>query len=177
LNLKRTAFYLFLLSALAAQASLGIENLKLNKKLDYQSDSINGPLITGDDAQSGFQMGKTNYVIIYGEGCFNSKRQARRTVDIYNKYRDHVHFVVIDLDMRRSPAQQELVKQYYRGYIPHLVVLDSNGKALYDSDGEMDSRTIEGVFERSWEAGRLGSPKALSQPSDQAPRTRHETGN
>jgi hypothetical protein len=76
-------------------------------------------------------------VIIYGEGFFNSKRQAQRTVDLYNKYRERVHFVVVDLDLRRSPAQQELVKRYYNGYIPHVVVLDADGQALYDADGEV----------------------------------------
>ncbi|MGA6988454.1 MAG: hypothetical protein WBZ01_20530, partial [Terriglobales bacterium] len=78
---------------LSAQMLFGIDNLKLNTKLDYQSDSLDGALITGDDAQSGFVAGKVNYVIIYGEGCFNSKRQARRTVELYNKYRNQVHFV------------------------------------------------------------------------------------
>jgi hypothetical protein len=135
--------------ALAGRASFGIDNLKLNAKLDYLSDSLDGPLITGDDAPSGFLPGKTNYVIIYGEGCFNSKRQARRTVELYNKYRDRVHFVVVDLDVRRSPEQQQLVKQYYRGYIPHVVVLDSDGKALYNSDGEVESRAIERIFQKS----------------------------
>jgi hypothetical protein len=129
---------------------LGIDNPKLNQKLDYQSDSIDGPLITGDDAQSGFQPGKINSVIIYGEGCLNSKRQAQRTVDLYNKYRDRVHLVVVDLDLRRSPAQQELVRRYYRGYIPQVVVLDADEKALYDADGEVASRTIEDLFEQSW---------------------------
>jgi hypothetical protein len=62
-------------------------------------------LITGDDAQSGFVAGKPNYVIIYGEGCFNSKRQARRTVDLYSKYRSKVHFVVIDLELGEIPGQ------------------------------------------------------------------------
>ena len=154
---KRTVFQLFLLSALAAEASFGIDNLKLNQKLDYQSDSIDGALITGDDAQSGFLAGKTNYVIIYGEGCFNSKRQARRTVELYNKYRNQVHFVVVDLDVRRSPEQQQLVKKYYQGYIPHVVVLDGNAKALYDSDGEVNSGVIEGVFEKSFELSRQSS--------------------
>lgn len=147
--IRRTAFHLFSLSALVSQAVFAIDNLKLNPKLDYQSDSLDGPLITGDDAQSGFLPGKTNYVTIYGEGCFNSKRQARRTVELYNKYRDRVHFVVVDLDVRRSLAQQQLVKRYYQGSIPHVVVLDSNGKALYDSAGEVDSRTIEGIFAKS----------------------------
>ncbi len=161
--MRRKAFQLFLVSALAAQAGFGIDNLKLNQKLDYGSDSLDGPLITGDDAQSGFQPGKTNYVIIYGEGCFNSKRQARRTVELYNKYRDQVHFVVVDLDVPRSPEQQQLVKRYYQGYIPHLVVLDADGKALYNSDGEVESRVIEGIFEKSFAGSspfgqrRLGS--------------------
>ncbi len=154
---KRMAFQLSALLVFAAPWLFGIDNLKLNQKLDYQSDSIDGPLITGDDAQSGFVPGKTNYVIIYGEGCFNSKRQARRTVDLYNKYRDRVHFVVVDLDVPRSPAQQELVKRYYQGYIPHVVVLDGNGKVLYNAAGEVESRVIEGLFEKSWAQSRQAS--------------------
>ena len=126
-----------------------IENLKLNSKLDYASDSLDGPLITGDDAQSGFVAGKPNYVIIYGEGCFNSKRQARRTVDLYSKYRSKVHFVVIDLDVQRSPEQQKLVKQYYKGYIPHVLVLDAHGEALYNQSGEVESEYIEDIFRDS----------------------------
>src|ERR1700752_1588713 len=119
--MKRLVLHLVLLSMLSSPLLFAIDNLKLNQKLDYRSDSLDGPLITGDDAQSGFIRGKTNYVIIYGEGCFNSKRQARRTVDLYNNYRDRVHFVVVDLDVRRSAEQQTLVKQYYKGYIPHVV--------------------------------------------------------
>lgn len=130
-------------------SAFAIDNLKLNPGLDYSSDSLDGPLITGDDAQSGFVPNKPNYVIIYGEGCFNSKRQARRTVELYNKYREQVHFVVIDLDTKRSPEQQDLVKQYYKGYIPHVLVLDGRGKAIYDESGEVESGTIEGLLQRS----------------------------
>jgi hypothetical protein len=101
-----------LLLSLSSQV-FGIDNLKLNTSLDYSSDSLDGPLITGDDAQSSFGPGKTNYVIIYGEGCFNSKRQARRTVELYSKYRNQAHFVVVDLDEKRSPEQQKLVKECY----------------------------------------------------------------
>jgi hypothetical protein len=162
-SMAKTVCQLFLVSALAAQAVFGIDNLKLNQKLDYRSDSLDGPLITGDDAQSGFLPGKTNYVIIYGEGCFNSKRQARRTVDLYDKYRDKVHFVVVDLDVRRSPEQQQLVKQYYQGFIPHVVVLDASGKALYNSDGEVDSRVIEGLFEKSFAQSRQSSKGPASE--------------
>jgi hypothetical protein len=70
--MKETAIGLVFL--LLSSFGFGIDNLKLNPKLDYASDSLDGPLITGNDTQSGFVAGKPNYVIIYGEGCFNSKR-------------------------------------------------------------------------------------------------------
>jgi len=54
------------MSMLSSPLLFAIDNLKLNSKLDYTSDSLDGPLITGDDAQSGFVPGKPNYVIIYG---------------------------------------------------------------------------------------------------------------
>ena len=146
--MKRLIRLLWLL-LLAAPTLSAIDSLKLNPHLDYGSDSLDGPLITGTDNQSGFVSGKTNYVIIYGEGCFNSKRQARRTVELYNKYRSQVHFVVVDLDVQRSPEQQELVKKYYQGYIPHVLVLDAHGEPLYNQSGEVDSAVIEDLFKRS----------------------------
>src|SRR3984885_1261240 len=147
--MKKTLLQLSLLLTLTGTTSFAIDNLKLNSQLNYSSDSLDGPLITGDDALSGFVAGKTNYIIIYGEGCFNSKRQARRTVELYNKYRSQVHFVVVDLDVQRSPEQQELVKKYYRGYIPHVLVLDAHGEPLYNEAGEVDSGIIEDLFKRS----------------------------
>jgi thiol-disulfide isomerase/thioredoxin len=155
--MKKTLLQLSMLLMLASPASFAIDNLKLNSQLDYSSDSLDGPLITGDDAQAGFVAGKTNYVIMYGEGCFNSKRQARRTVELYNKYRNQVHFVVVDLDAKRSPEQQKLVKQFYKGYIPHVVVLDGNGNPLYNSSGEVDSKEIEGVFAKSFSESAVDS--------------------
>ena len=119
---------LILWTALQMPALAG-ENLKLNPKLDYSSDSQDGPLITGDHMDEGPVAGKPTYVIIYSEGCFNSKRQARRTVSLYEKYSGRVQFVVIDLDRSLSTAQQLLEKKYFRGYIPHVVVLDRSGAA------------------------------------------------
>ena len=155
--MKKTLLQLSLLLTLTVTTSFAIDNLKLNSQLDYSSDSLDGPLITGDDALSGFVAGKTNYVIMYGEGCFNSKRQARRTVELDNKYRNQVHFVVVDLDAKRSPEQQKLVKQFYKGYIPHVVVLDANGNPLYNSSGEVDSKEIEGVFAKSFSESAVDS--------------------
>jgi len=118
------------------------EDLRLNPRLDYSSDSQDGPLITGSDMQAGAVSGKPNYIIIYGEGCFNSKRQARRTVNLYEKYRGRVNFVVIDLDRKRSPKQQDLLAKYYKGYIPHVVLLDQRQSPLYNHSGEVEEAQI-----------------------------------
>jgi hypothetical protein len=135
-----------LLFAMSARAG---ENLKLNPNLDYSSDSMDGPHITGDHMEDGMAMGKPNYVLIYGEGCYNSKRQSRRTVALYEKYRGRVNFVIIDLDKGASTAQSELVKKHYKGAIPHVVILDKNGKSLYDDAGEVSEADISGIFEKA----------------------------
>ena len=131
---------------LAASNFWAADNLHLNQHLDYSSDSQDGPLITGEDLQGGTVADKPNYVIIYGEGCFNSKRQARRTVSLYEKYRGQVNFVIIDLDRTRSPEQQELFRKYYQGYIPHVVVLDNAGNPLYNASGEVEEGKIIGIL-------------------------------
>ncbi|MGB9205994.1 MAG: hypothetical protein WCB94_18705 [Terriglobales bacterium] len=125
------------------------ENLKLNQHLDYTSDSLDGPLITGDHLEDGAVPGKPAYAIIYGEGCFNSKRQARRTVDLYEKYKGKVQFVVVDLDRPRSSVQEALVKKFYRGSIPHVVVLNRDGKTAYSGSGEVDSGEISKLLEKA----------------------------
>ena len=58
---------LIALLALAALAFAG-DNLKLNPKLDYDSDSLDGPLVTGDRLAESLVAGKPNYVLIVGEG-------------------------------------------------------------------------------------------------------------
>jgi len=148
--MKRFFLVMFTILAIAALVRLhAAENLKLNQHLDYSSDSHDGPLLTGDHLEDGTVAGKPAYVIIYGEGCFNSKRQARRTVELYEKYRGRVQFVVVDLDQKRSAAQEELVKKFYKGSIPHVVVLDRDGKAAYDAAGEVDDATITKILDKA----------------------------
>jgi thiol-disulfide isomerase/thioredoxin len=134
---------LVLAAALVAQGP----QLKLNPHLDYNSDSVDGPLITGNDTQTGVVEGKPSYVMIYGEGCFNSKRQARRTVSLSKRYGDKVNFVIIDLDKPQSAAQLKLVQSFYQGSIPDLVVLDGNGKAVYNQAGEQTEEVLSRMLD------------------------------
>ena len=70
-------------------------------------------------------------------------------MNLYNRYKDRVQFVVIELDQKQSPAQRELVKKYYVGYIPHVVVLDRSGNAVYNSSGEVDERKIAELLDKA----------------------------
>ena len=69
-------------------------------------------------------------------------------MNLYEKYKGRVQFVVIDLDQELSPAQQTLVKKYFTGHIPHVVVLDRSGNALYNSAGEAEESTIWAVLDK-----------------------------
>jgi hypothetical protein len=145
-RIRLTAAISLFVFLFAVSPSNAGENLKINPKLDYSSDSNDGPLITGDHMDSGAAVDQVNYVLMYGEGCYNSKRQARRTVALYEKYRGRVNFVIIDLDQPLPPAQSKLVKDHYQGSIPHVVILNKTGKALYDAAGEVGEADIESIF-------------------------------
>ena len=70
-------------------------------------------------------------------------------MNLYQKYKGRVHFVIVDLDLKRSPEQQELVKKYYRGYIPHVTVLGKSGQAVYNSSGEVDESRIATILDEA----------------------------
>jgi len=144
--MRRSVILALLLATALAFAG---DNLKVNPKLDYDTDSLDGPLVTGDRMTEGVVAGKPNYVLIVGEACWNSKRQARRSVSLYEKYKDRVNFVVVDTDQKLSKAQKGLVQKYFRGLIPHVVVIDRFGKTLYNDAGEVDETAIAKYLDKA----------------------------
>ena len=70
-------------------------------------------------------------------------------MDLYQQYKGRVQFVVIDLDHDLSAPQQELAKNYFGGAIPHVVVLDRSGNALYNSAGEVEESTLETLLDKA----------------------------
>ena len=53
-----------------------------------------------------------------------------------------MQFVIVDLEKTLPAAQQQLVKKYYRGSIPLVVVLDGEGNAVYNQAGEIGEAAI-----------------------------------
>lgn len=71
MNINITRDVLIIILGLGLSQSAGFqaaENLKINPRLNYNSDSQDGPLITGDNMNDGPAKGKPNYVFMYGEG-------------------------------------------------------------------------------------------------------------
>jgi hypothetical protein len=50
--------------------------------------------------------------------------------------------------MPLKTAQQALVHRFYRGYIPHVVVLDASGNPVYNSSGEVLGADISAILDR-----------------------------
>ncbi|MGD0697953.1 MAG: hypothetical protein ABSB82_24315 [Terriglobia bacterium] len=63
-------------------------------------------------------------------------------------------FVIIDLDRERSPEQQALVKKFYRGSIPHIVVLDSAGQVVYNASGEVEESQMAELLDTTLKKSR-----------------------
>jgi hypothetical protein len=67
--MKTKLIFVLFAAALSVAANLvAAENLRLNSRLDYSSDSQDGPLITGNHIEDGAVRGKPNYVFMFGEG-------------------------------------------------------------------------------------------------------------
>ncbi len=145
------------------------DNLRVNPKLNLMKNGDQGRLILGDHLGDGIVKGEVNYIIFYAGFCYNAKRQAERTVELYHQYRDRVHFVVVDWSGIFSsqdlpPAQRELSLQYFHGDIPHTTILDRNGKAVFDYTGEADDATLIGWLDYALRSSP-DSPTLAAEPA------------
>lgn len=131
----------------------GAENLHMNPRLDYMKNGVQGPLILGDHMDDVVEQGVPNFILMYAQFCYNAKRQALRTVELYRDYKDSVHFVVLDFSEALTPAQIELFKKYLSPDFPHIIILDSLGKPVFDYIGETPAATLIG-----WLDSTLGPP-------------------
>ena len=142
-----TALIIFTISTFTTSV-FAATDLKLNPSLNCSSDSNDGPLITGKNMSDGtIKKGKPAYVIFYHRECYNSKRQARRTVELYEKYNGKVDFIVLDLDSPRSSEQSSLLKSHYKNYIPHITVFNKEGKVVYDKSGELRNSQMSEILD------------------------------
>jgi hypothetical protein len=114
-------------------------DLKLAPDLSFSDDSSANFPIEGKNLSDGSIAGDHATVIFFGTAnCWNTAREAERLVQLYPRYKDKIHFVVVDL-RQPSLAQKALIDRYYHGYIPTIAVINSAGNVLYDRAGETAS--------------------------------------
>jgi len=69
-------------------------------------------------------------------------------VELYNKYKGKVDFILVDLDGSRSAAQKELIDKFYKGWIPWVTILDKNHKAVYNDSGETSVEEVSRILDK-----------------------------
>lgn len=146
---KRTS--LLLLGALAIEptshACLAAENISMKRGISFNQDIDSGFPIVGqkiDDAS--IEPGKPTFIFFGGSGDLNTNRQAKVVVGLYNKYaKEGVKFLLVDVDKtNKSAATTQLIKKYYKGYIPSQVILNADGSIVESKIGE----TAEGLLSK-----------------------------
>ena len=70
-------------------------------------------------------------------------------MNLYEKYKERVNFVVVDIDQHRSKDQQKLVQRFFKGSIPHLTILGKKGEVLYDRAGETSEEKISTLLDKA----------------------------
>jgi hypothetical protein len=146
---KRTS--ILLLGALViepgTEACFAAENISLKRGISFSQDIDSGFPIVGqkmDDAS--IEPGKPTFIFFGGSGDLNTNRQAKIVVGLYNKYaKEGVKFLLVDVDKtNKSPAVTQLIKKYYKGYIPSQVILNADGSIVDSKIGEV----AEGLLSR-----------------------------
>ena len=140
--------------AVAPAGPGGARGLTLAPDLSFTDDSSPNFPIRGDDVDEGRIASDRPTAIFFGTAhCWNTAREAERFVALYRGHAAEARFVVVDLE-HPSPDQKKLVARFYRGYIPHVTVLDRRGEVVYDRAGETakergDASALEEILRRA----------------------------
>jgi thioredoxin-related protein len=132
---KIFAVVLFACALFLTANARAASNLQLAPNLSFTDDSSPNFPITGSAMGSGSEAGKATVIFFGTSNCWNTAREAERLVKLYPQYKNHLNFVVVDLN-HVSGAQKPLVAQYYRGAIPTIAIVDVRGNVVYDRAGE-----------------------------------------
>jgi len=118
---------LFAVAMIMTLPSRAADNLKLNERLDYSSDQPRRPADHRRPSRRRRCQRQAELYHYYGEGCsYPNARPA--TVELYEKYKDRVRFVLW-IWISRAPERRRLVKRSTRDTFPHVTVLNRDGRS------------------------------------------------
>ena len=144
----------------------GARGLALAPDLSFTDDSSPNFPIRGDELGDGRIASDRPTAIFFGTAhCWNTAREAERFVALYAAHAAEARFLVVDLE-RPSADQKRLVARFYRGFIPHVTILDARGNVVYDRAGETakergDASELEAIVKRA--RARGGPERESSQ--------------
>jgi len=95
-----------------AASARGATDLRLAPGLSFTDDSSDDFPVRGEDMEDAeLRPGRATVMFFGASHCWNTNREAERLVALYPKYRDRVHFIIVDVN-RPSTAQRPLMKSY-----------------------------------------------------------------
>jgi len=135
---------------LSGRPAAAAEELKLREGISFYQDIDSGfPIVADNMADMRLEPQHPTLIFFGASGDLNTNRQARRIVDLYRRYRKAgLKFLVVDVDHATAPEAKELLKSYYRGYIPEQVLLDRSGSKTWSQSGEVELRQMEAQVDK-----------------------------
>jgi hypothetical protein len=126
------------------------EDLSLRPGLSFTQDIDNGFPILGKSMEDmAVSTGKPVFIFFGSSGDLNTNRQAKRVVDLYHKADTRtLKFIIVDVDNPPNDLGKALIKKYYKGYVPSQVLLDKEGKLIWDQTGETDTQTLKNQLDK-----------------------------
>jgi hypothetical protein len=121
------------------------EDLQLRPGISFDQDIDNDFPIAGKHLEdTTIDKDRPAFIFFGASGDFNTNRQAKRFIEIYRKESGKpLKFIVVDVDHPVSDQCRNLIKTYYRGYIPCEVLLDRTGKVAWQETGEVKTSIIK----------------------------------
>lgn len=145
-----SAALLFCTCLSAPPAGQTAEQLKLRPGISFSQDIDNGfPIVANKMDDLTIETGRPTFIFFGASGDLNTNRQAKRVVDLYRRVQETpLKFVIVDVDHATSAASKQLIKDYYRGYIPSQVLLDKSGNKVWTQVGEVDHHALQSQVDK-----------------------------
>ena len=125
-------------------AALAAEDLQLRSGIAFNRDVDDGfPIKAKHLDDITIEKGMPSFLFFGASGDLNTNRQAKRIVEIYKKLPGKsIKFILIDVDHPFNDAGKELIKSFYKGYIPYEIILDKDGKIIWSQIGEVHTNQL-----------------------------------
>jgi len=126
------------------------DELRLKDGISFVQDADNGfPIVAENFDDAKIEPGRPAFIFFGASGDMNTNRQAKRVIDLYNLFRhEEVKFILVDVDHPSPRGGAELVKKFYRGYVPCEVIIDRKGNEHLNQIGEMESQVLRKRIEQ-----------------------------